>query len=116
MQPSSVKHENASQRGMGLIEILIAVLLVGLAVLALGRMIQTTSESASQSKTRSEALAIAQKQLEALRDFPTYADYNTDIVSSTAATITFPMGVRVSKSPCRVTRSVSTGALGSEKS
>lgn len=82
---NGIKHN--AQRGVGMIEIMLTVVIVGLAVLALGRMIQESAEVSTQSKTRAEALAIAEKQLEALRDFPDFATFNTSVVSSTAAAI-----------------------------
>lgn len=74
--------------GMGLIEVMITILIVGLALLGLSRIMMDSTQTASQSKARAEATIIAEQQLEALRYFPTYTAYNTHVVSTNAPAIT----------------------------
>lgn len=76
------------QRGIGFVEILIAVFVISLAVLGLGRMISTSSETAANSKARSEALNVAELELEQLRDYADDDEYDTTIVDSSLGTVT----------------------------
>ncbi len=78
---------STAQRGIGFVEILIAVFVISLAVLGLGQMISTSSETAANSKAQSEGLAVAELHLEQLRNYATYDEYNTGIVSATALSV-----------------------------
>lgn len=65
-----------SQAGVGLIEIGIAIVVVIVAAVALGRLLTQSTRSAALSEARSEAIALAEGQLESLRSFSTLADYD----------------------------------------
>jgi Tfp pilus assembly protein PilV len=78
-------HGINKQRGMGLIEIVIAVFVVMLGTASVGRMLTYSASTAGQSKARAEALALAEAKLEVLRDFATGAAYSSSVVASTAA-------------------------------
>ena len=78
-------HAPKKQRGMGLIEIVIAVFVVMLGTASLGRMLIYSTATAGQSKARAEALALAEAKLETLRDFATDTAYSNSVVASTAA-------------------------------
>lgn len=69
----------APRRGFSLIEVLIAVLVLSVGLLALGALQASLVRSSTESKARSVALAIAEQQLEGMRTFssvdtPGYAD------------------------------------------
>lgn len=69
----------ATRRGFSLIEVLIAVLVLSVGLLALGALQASLVRSSTESKARSVALAIAEQQLEGMRTFssvdtPGYAD------------------------------------------
>ena len=66
-----------SQRGIGLIEIGIAIVVVIVAAVALGNLLTQTIRTAALSEARSEAITLAERQLESLRSFSTLAAYKS---------------------------------------
>ena len=57
MTMNSIAHPPAGARGIGLIEVMVTVVIIALGVVALGRMMLTTTQEAGYSKARAEALA-----------------------------------------------------------
>ncbi len=79
-----------TQKGIGLIEVLIATVVVAVGLLAVATLQGKFASSSGDSKTRAEALVLAEQKLEVLRNNVTstgYRDLNADGVVD-AATIT----------------------------
>ncbi len=79
-----------TQKGIGLIEVLIATVVVAVGLLAVASLQGKFMSSSGGSKTRAEAQVLAEQRLEALRNNVTstgYRDLNADSVAD-AATIT----------------------------
>ncbi|MGZ6005161.1 MAG: type IV pilus modification protein PilV [Candidatus Saccharimonadales bacterium] len=97
-----MKHSTITrQKGIGLIEVLIATVVVAVGLLAVASLQGTFMSSSGGSKTRAEAQVLAEQKLEALRNNVTstgYRDLNADGVAD-AATITAtdnPVGTNTS--------------------
>jgi Tfp pilus assembly protein PilV len=71
------------QRGIGLIEIGIAIVIVIVASVGLGELLMQSAGVAAQSLARSEALALGERRLEMLREFPSEQAY-LDIAGPTS--------------------------------
>ncbi|MGR8941422.1 MAG: type IV pilus modification PilV family protein [Gammaproteobacteria bacterium] len=65
-----------AQKGIGLIEVLITAIVIALGLLAVASMQAGFMASSSDSKTRSEALALAERKQEELRNNITVGGYN----------------------------------------
>ena len=76
------------QAGMSVIEIVVTVGVVSLSVLGLGQMINETTGEAAHSKAKAEAMALAERKIETLRDYATTTAYAANVVNSTAAETT----------------------------
>jgi Tfp pilus assembly protein PilV len=94
------------QRGLGLIEIAIAVFVLMIAAFSLGKLLIQSSITAANAEARSEALALAQGKLESLRTFSTVADYDAiadpnspDIVTGTNAVFTVDWSITTNTYP-----------------
>jgi type IV pilus modification protein PilV len=71
------------QKGIGLIEVLITTVVVAVGLLAVASLQGTFVSSSGESKTRSEALVLAEQKLESLRNNVTNDGYNTALVANT---------------------------------
>jgi len=76
-----------SQGGAGLLEVLIAVVILSIGVLALGRFQGSSLQDAAASRNRSQALALARQTLEGMRSFATSDDYHHIASGAEAAPI-----------------------------
>ena len=110
------------QKGVGLIEVLITTVVVALGALALAQMQGAFYSSSGESKTRAEALVIAEQEMERLRNMVQVGDYTTlpavvSPVDGTNATFTVAQGVVAQTSPTRkqLTVTVSWGAGGTDE-
>ena len=65
------------QLGVGLIEVLIATVVIALGLLAVASMQGTFISSSGESKTRAEALVIAERRMEELRNMMQVGDFTT---------------------------------------
>ncbi len=65
------------QLGVGLIEVLIATVVIALGLLAVASMQGTFIASSGESKTRAEALVIAERRMEELRNMMQVGDFTT---------------------------------------
>lgn len=74
--------KNLRSSGFGLIEILIAVVIVSFGVLAVGKLQTSLITSSADTKARSEALAIAQARMELMRDFAFLTDTASNYVNA----------------------------------
>ena len=74
---------NIAQRGVGLVEVLIALVVVSVGILALSALQANLMTSSGETKARSEATAIAEQKIESLRSNIEDADFDA-IVSSLA--------------------------------
>jgi len=72
MKLTKFKHQ-----GIGLIEVLVALVVVSLGLLALASLQGELMSSSGQSKAQSEAVAIAEQKIEALRNNIQESDYNS---------------------------------------
>lgn len=68
------------QGGMGLIEIIITIVIVLIAAAGLGTLMVDSSGNAAEAKARAEATALAEQQMESLRDYTTSTEYADDIL------------------------------------
>lgn len=64
-------------KGAGLVEILITLLIIAMGVLALARFQQGLVYNDDISQQESDAVIIATSKIESLRDYKTITDYNT---------------------------------------
>lgn len=69
------KSHRGAARGFSLIEVLIAVVVLSVGLLALGALQAALVRNSSETKARSGALALAEEQLEDVRDFLQRGDY-----------------------------------------
>lgn len=83
------------ERGVTLIEALVALLVMSFGMVALVALLGNLRRATDVGKQRSEAMRLALKEVAAVRAFstlvkptPTISDYDTDIVSTAAATVT----------------------------
>lgn len=74
--------------GFSLIEVLIAVVVMSVGLLALASLQMSLIRSSSETKAQSVGLALGKQQLENLRSFTTMAEYASNIVDSTPADVT----------------------------
>ncbi len=72
-----------SQKGIGLIEVLIATVVVAVGLLAVASLQGKFMSSSGGSKTRAEALVLAEQKLEQLRNNVTKDSYDTALVANT---------------------------------
>ncbi|HSW07905.1 type IV pilus modification PilV family protein [Aquabacterium sp.] len=79
-----------SQRGVTLIEALIAMAVMAFGMLALVGVQTTLRVNADLAKQRAEATRIAEQEIEELRSFVTVADYDNLALAPGAQTITLP--------------------------
>jgi type IV pilus modification protein PilV len=82
------KYSRKRNTGFSLIEVLIAVVIMSVGLLALASLQMSLIRSSSETKAQSVALALGKQQLEDLRSFTTMAEYAANIVDSTPADIT----------------------------
>jgi len=77
------------QLGVGLVEVLVATVVIALGLLSLASMQGNFMSSSGESKTRSEALVIAERQMEDLRNMMQTADFtNLSAPTSPVAGVT----------------------------
>lgn len=76
-----------SQGGAGLLEVLIAVVILSIGVLALGRFQGVTLQDSVATRNRAQALALARQKLESLRSYATDDDYHRIASGGEAAPI-----------------------------
>ncbi|MBE0469474.1 MAG: hypothetical protein IBX55_08230 [Methyloprofundus sp.] len=110
------------QKGVGLIEVLIATVVIALGLLAVASMQGTFLSSSGESKTRAEALVIAERQMESLRNMIQNADFDTlptptSPVNGVNASFTVGQVVAAASSPDRkqITLTVSWDGGGADK-
>lgn len=72
--------QRLAQRGFGLIEVLIALVILGAGLLAVVRMQTHVFSASSLSKQRTEATALCQKKVEELRSFVSLEQYDAVFV------------------------------------
>jgi type IV pilus modification protein PilV len=84
MKPFTFK----SQIGIGLIEVLITAIVIAIGLLAVGSLQTGFMASSSDSKTRSEALTLAERKMEELRNNITVNGYNALTATTTSDSIT----------------------------
>src|SRR5574338_1424296 len=70
--------------GFGLIEALIALLIVSLGLLAISKLESLTITAAGEARSRSEAVTLAQKKLEQLRNWVTETAFKAGMKSDKA--------------------------------
>lgn len=75
------------QAGSGLLEVLIAVVILSIGVLALGRFQGASLQDAVASRNRSQALTLARQTLAGMRSFTTSDDYHQLVSGGDAAPI-----------------------------
>jgi len=110
------------QLGVGLIEVLVATVVIALGLLSLASMQGNFMSSSGDSKARSEALVIAERQMENLRNMMQVGDYTvlpvptTPVVGSNES-FTVAQGVTNLTLPNRkqITITVSWGAGGADE-
>src|SRR5512147_1241653 len=97
------------QRGVSLIEVMVALVILSTGILALTLLEVTVTRAAAEAKTRSYAIAYAQETMERIRaQTTTLANYQaladlapssaTDIAGSSSATgTTFRLGIVVNR-------------------
>jgi len=82
------------QKGVGLIEVLVSTVVIALGLLAVASMQGNFFSSSGESRTRSEALSLAEKEVEMVRnmiqvgDYTGLADVTTSNIAGTNATFT----------------------------
>jgi len=84
MKPFTLK----VQKGIGLIEVLITAIVIAVGLLAVAAMQTGFMASSGDSKTRSEALALAEQKIEQLRNNITVNGYNAQIAATNSDTVT----------------------------
>src|SRR5574337_679882 len=70
--------------GFVLLEALIALLIVSLGLLAISKLEGLTVSAAGEARSRSEAVTLAQKKLEQLRNWVTAASFTAGMVTGTS--------------------------------
>lgn len=75
-------------RGFVLIEALIALLIVSIGLLAISKLEGLTLSAAGEARSRSEAVTLAQKKLEELRNWVVESDFNTGVATGGPTTYT----------------------------
>ncbi|MDF1582798.1 MAG: hypothetical protein P1P78_05760 [Methyloprofundus sp.] len=110
------------QFGVGLIEVLIATVVIALGLLAVASMQGTFLSSSGESKTRAEALVIAERQMELLRNMMQVGDFTnlpvpTSPVNEVNASFNVGQVVSAASSPDRkqITLTVSWDGGGADK-
>lgn len=88
MDIKALKH----QRGISLIEAMVAALILAVAILALTGLQVTTLSNSGQSRINTHALNFAEEKIEELRNFAIFSTYDnlsngTDTVASPSATL-----------------------------
>jgi type IV pilus modification protein PilV len=73
---------NTSQRGFSMIEVLIAVVVLGFGLMALAALQTTIIRSSAETKAQTIALQLAKDKIEDLRSFQDLAGYKNNITSS----------------------------------
>ena len=91
MPSNRSKPTRARQRGVALLEALIAFLVLSIGLLALSRLQTHLRTNADLSRERSEAVRLAQTDIEGLRAFANTADW--DAIADASADVT-PAGSR----------------------
>ncbi|MBY4675839.1 type IV pilus modification PilV family protein [Marinobacterium arenosum] len=76
---------NHKQRGVSLVELLVTTVTVSLGLITLTNLQNNSLQDNNQSKAQTEALAVAEQQLEQLRYFITDDAYSDDIVNGSAS-------------------------------
>lgn len=89
--PTASRRGRRHQRGLSTIESLIAAAVLGLGMLGLARLHSDLRASAEAARERSEAVRLAQQELEALRSFTTPAAWSA-IADAEPADVTPPGG------------------------
>lgn len=80
MNASVTSHASCRrERGLSTIDALIAAAVLGLGMLGLARLHGDLRHNAEAARERSEAVRLAQQELEALRAFPTVADWAASV-------------------------------------
>lgn len=79
-------------QGFSLIEALIAALIVGIGIIGLARLQGITLSNSSESRTRTDALNLAQKKIEELRSFSNQTTYDNLADGTNANTETIMAG------------------------
>ena len=110
------------QFGVGLIEVLITTVVIALGLLAVASMQGTFISSSGESKTRAEALIIAERQMESLRnmmqsgDFTTLPTPTSPVVGvNTSFTVGQTVGTLTSPDRKQITVTVSWDGGGADK-
>ncbi|MDZ4261212.1 MAG: prepilin-type N-terminal cleavage/methylation domain-containing protein [Pseudomonadota bacterium] len=70
-------------RGFSLIEVLIAVAVLAVGLIAMARFQGTALQASSLAKERSEAVALAEQKIEQLRNFTNFANIGTTLPCGT---------------------------------
>ncbi|MEO5353625.1 MAG: prepilin-type N-terminal cleavage/methylation domain-containing protein [Magnetococcus sp. XQGC-1] len=73
---------HGDKRGFSLVEALIALLILSTGLLALGRFQGSVAQASAQAKARTEALRLAEEQIEIVRGFTTLAAAGTTTAAS----------------------------------
>jgi len=109
-------------KGIGLIEVLVTTVVVAIGLLALASLQGTFYSSSGDSKTRSEALVIAEKEMERVRNMILSGDYTTLPTPTTPVTgsnesFTVAQGIVAATSPTRkeVTITVTWGGAATDE-
>ena len=89
--PTASRRRRHHQRGLSTIESLIAAAVLGLGMLGLARLHSDLRASAEAARERSEAVRLAQQELEALRSFVSPAAWSA-IADAEPADVTPPGG------------------------
>jgi len=66
---------NKKQRGVGLMESILAIAIASFSILALGKLLIKTTQELGQSESHIEAIALAEQRLESFRSFVTLTEY-----------------------------------------
>ena len=73
----------AGAYGFSLIEVLLAVVVLSVGLLALASLQAALTRGAAEAKAQSVAISLAEDSIEGLRDFTTPAEYTTGLVDAT---------------------------------
>lgn len=108
MHSTRAKPMPSRQRGIALLEALLAFLVLSIGLLALSRLQTHLRTNADASRERSEAVRLAQTDIEGLRAFANSADW--DAIADASADVT-PAGSRTRYTLDRVVQSSADPAL-----
>ncbi len=78
-----------NQKGVGLIEVLIAAVVIAVGLMAVAALQSNLMLSSGQTKTRSEAQVFAERKIEELKNVVTIGEYN----ALTRSLSDFPEGI-----------------------